>query len=389
MPLTDAGLDALRTEDFITEIRAAYISEAQLPEGTNIDDDVLLGIFVAVIAARLDSVSQGEQAVYDAFSEGNASGAQLDNINAIRGVRRLAGVKSRVPGTLSGTNGAVIAEGVIVQGGGDDGAARWVSLESVTISGGTASVTFEAEEVGATTVDAGTANIVTPRAGLDSATFGSPVSVGSATESDGDFRLRGAQSVAAPGAHTPSALVAALLALDGITDVLVLDNPDTIPQTLNGVLVPAHRHIVYILPNPLSSERETAVLNALTANLHFSTATGATDVTRVNTVPNNNTQYTVGFDYGTLVSVDVVATLSLESNTALADADASLETALNAYLTGLQLGESVRLLQLCNLAADIDGIIGATFTINGSAADLIINANQKASFGSLTSGLAP
>lgn len=379
MALTDQGFTVLRTADLITIIREEYIREASLPEGTDLSDDALLGIFVGVIAARLDAAGQASVAAYDSFNENNAVKAQLDNLNALRGVRRKQGTKSRVPGTLTGTSGQAVASGVIVQGGGTDGTARWVSLEDVTLTGGTATVTLEAEDVGATTVDPGNAAIVTPRDGLDSVTFGSPVTLGSATENDADFRLRGAVSTSTPGAHTASALMAAVLAVAAVTDAFVIDNPDNAQQTIDGVVMPAHTHIVYVLPNPLSAADQTLVLDAIADNLHIGTRTNATDVTRVETHAPTGASYTIGFDYGILVPVTIVATLTLASGTALADASAALETAIETYIGTLRMGDALRHLTLCQLAAGIEGINAATFTINGSAADLEPNGNQVVS----------
>ena len=292
------------------------------------------------------------------------------------GVRRLAGAKSRVPGTLTGTSGATIAAGVIVQGGGTDGSARWVSLESVTLTGGTAAVTWQAEEAGATNVDAGTALIVTPRAGLDSATFGSPVTLGSTREDDAAYRLRGALSVGAPGAHTLGAMLAAVLAVDGVTDAFVVDNPDNATQTIHGISLAAHRTIVYVLPNPLDSTAQTAVLDAIAANFTLGIQTAATGVTRTEADAATGASYTVGFDYGTELAAAVVATLTLASGFALADAKTSLQTAIEAHVATLNMGDALRLITLCGLAAGISGINGATFTINALSQDLEPAANQ-------------
>lgn len=378
MALTDSGLTVLRTADYIARIQAEYIAEAGLPEDTVFTGDALLDVFVGIVAAELDSLGQLAVGIYDSFSEANANGAQLDNINGLRGVRRKAGTQSRVPATFTGTVGAAIGSGVEIQGGGTDGSARWTSLEDVTIgAGGTATVTLQAVDRGPISVNAGSASIVTPRAGLTSAAFGSPVSLGTAAEDDAAARLRGALSTSAAGAHTVGALLAAVLAVPAVTDATVIDNPDNVPRTVEGVALGAHRYIIYVLPNPVDSGTQTAVLNAIAGNVHIGVATDATAVTRVETDAATGASLTIGFDYGSLLTVPVRATVTLAPGFSVTDAGAALSAAIATHVATLNMGDALTRLDLCRLAAGIESITAADFLLNLVDADFQPLANQK------------
>lgn len=379
MALTDSGLTVLRTADYIERLQSEYIAEAGLPEDTDFTGDALLDVFVGIVAAELDSLGQLAVAIYDAFSESNANGAQLDNINRLRGVTRKSGTQSRVPATFTGTPGQEIASGVEIQGGGTDGSARWTSLTDVTLDAttGTATVTLQAVDKGPISVDAGSGSIVTPREGLTSVAFGSPVTLGVAAEDDAEYRLRGALSTSAAGAHTVGALLASVLAVSAVTDATVLDNPDNVAKTVEGVPLGAHRYIIYVLPNPLDAAAQTAVLDAIADNVHIGVATDATGVTRTDTDADTGASVTVGFDYGELLNVVVLAVVALDTGFSLADADSALNAGITAHIATLNMGDALRHLDLCRIASEINGILGANFLINGSGADFQPNANQK------------
>lgn len=375
MPLTSTGFNALRTADFLTLLQNEFVELAGLPVGTEFTDDLLLSVFAGIAAGALGDVAQGPQAIYDGFSV-NARNAQLDNVMGIVGVRRKRGNKSRVPVTLTGTSGQVLAAGIVIQGGGTNGTARWVSLAAVTLTGGTAVATFEAEEVGATTVVAGAASIVTPREGLTSAAFGSPVDLGTARETDDLLRVRGLVSTAPAGAHTIPAILSAVLAVEGVEDAFFIDNPDTTQQTVSGIALAARRHQLFVLPNPLSSAVQTNLLDAIAQNIPPGTITAATDVTRLEVHAPTGSSYLIGFDYGTELTVNVVATLTLEAGTALADALASLQELVTAFVANLRMGDGLTQIQLCTLAGQVAGVREATFTVNG-VTSFTPNANQK------------
>lgn len=383
--LTDDGLVLPRTADFLQQIRDAYLQDTQLQD-VDVESDVLLGIYAGIVAGRLDSLSEIIQAVYDAFDENNANGVQLTNIQRLRGISRKGGTKSRVPLTLTGAPNAEIGVGLVVQGGGPTNTARWVTLADVVLSNsGTGFVVAEAEEVGATAADPGVVTvIVTPVTGLTSVTNAAAATPGADFESDDRLRLRGATSLQRPGAHTPGALTAAVLAITEVTDALVIDNPDNADAVIEGLTIPAHSYLVVVLPDPLSTETQSQVLQTIFDNVHFGVKPAGSDVTDTLTDSDTGTELLVGVNYGTTLSVSVAATLTLAPNYALADVEADLDAALQAYLGSIGMGDPLRLLTLCQLASTVPGIIGATFTINGTAADLEPTGAEKIGAISLT-----
>ncbi|MEN0065927.1 MAG: baseplate J/gp47 family protein [Myxococcota bacterium] len=379
--LTETGLKVPRTADFLAEIDARYLNATGIDlDSANPDNsDQQLVILNGIFAQLLDEVSQALIALHDAFDPDAATGVQATNLARIVGVARKGATRSRVALTLTGSPNAAIAAGLIVQGGGADGTATWTTIEDATLdgSGSATGITAEASETGPIAAPAATiTSIVTPRAGLTAVTNPAAAVAGVAAESLDQLRVRRRQSPAAAGAHTVDALRASVLAVPGVTDALLIDNPDNAIQTVNGVSLPAHSYAVYVLPNPLGAADQGAVLDALQANLHIGVRNGvAAAFSR--TVSVGQSTYTLGVAYGTLLTANVVATLTVATGFALADLQAELQAAVDAYVTPLQMGGPLTRLTLCQLAAGINGVTAAAFTINGANADLFPNANEK------------
>ncbi len=378
--LTDTGLVVERLAELRTIMQQAYQDDPAVTATIDFENDLVVGILIDILADRLDSTGQLVQAVYDAFDENGASGLQLTNLLRIVGLSRTAATKGTAPAQLTGTAGTGIGAGLVVEGGGTDGRARWVTTTDATIAaGGTVDVTVTAQDAGAIPALAtDPVSIVTPIPGLDSAAFTASASQGAADETDDAARARRAVSTQAAGSHTVGALLADVLAVAGVQYGLVIDNPDNVAATVQGVLLPAHSYLVVVLPNPVPAQTSTELLQAIYDNVHIGVRTAATDVTQVITDTNGTgAQLTVGFDYGTELTATIVGTFTLAAGTTSADVVATLSESVNAHIATLQLGDALRHLTLCQLAAAVPGVLAATFTINGSAADLEANANQR------------
>ena len=150
--LTSAGYTPIRSAEYLTLLRAAIATElvaAGITAEIDWAADTILGTITSVTAASLGRLGEVAQAVYDARSPNNATGAQLDDLCTIVGVSRLDATYSTAAVTLTGTSGTIIPAGSVVSGGGTDGLARWTLAASVTLASGTGTGAVTAEDVGA------------------------------------------------------------------------------------------------------------------------------------------------------------------------------------------------------------------------------------------------
>lgn len=128
--LSDEGFDAPRTNDFLDLIRNDYATATSL--AIDWARDTFLGQITAIMANRLGELAEAVQAVYDATDPSNATGAQLDNLAVLVGVRRKPATASQVTVVLSGVAGTNISAGRVVQGGADT-STRWQLDDDVTL----------------------------------------------------------------------------------------------------------------------------------------------------------------------------------------------------------------------------------------------------------------
>jgi len=191
--------------------------------------------FAKVISAfgeRLALLWELNQAVNDSQIPSGAEGTNLDDVCELTGVTRLEATKSSCsvadgnPVTCTGTIGITIPAGSIVSVEGTG--AKFVSLSDALIpAGGTIDVDFEAQEAGATQAPASTLTVIeTPVSDWSSATNSSgDATVGRATETDTELRIRRETSLQILGGATIDAIRARLInEVSGVSDALVFEN---------------------------------------------------------------------------------------------------------------------------------------------------------------------
>jgi hypothetical protein len=373
--LSDAGLVVPRAADFRTEIRDRYEELTEIE--VDWDNDLILGILTDIQAQVLGEVAELVQGVYDAFDINGASGVQLSNLARIRGLTRRRATKGQVTLTLGGDVGTVITAGKMAEGGGDDGRARWVLLEDGTIpSGGTVDVLAEAEEAGRYTATAAQIDtIVTPVPGWNTVTNAEVASPGRAAETDAELRIRMAQSLQAGASAGLGSLRTRLLELEFVEAVSILDNPDAEQQTVEGVVMPPHSFLVTLMPDTLTSDQEEEVLRLLYENTPASIRPAGTDV--VGTVTGaDGVEKDMSFDYGDDIAANITGTLTMASGYSAVNASAAMRVLVEEYEATLQIGEPLLALDLATFARQVEGVLGFTGTINGSA-DLIPDATDR------------
>lgn len=387
MPLTINGYTAPRTSDFLAAMKAAYLVElaaAGLPTDVDFERDDPLGSVFAVVADRLGSIAEAQQAIYDAFDPANAQGVQLDNLGAIRGTPRQAPTASTATVTLGGTPGTVIAAGSIVEGGGLTDAARWtVDAPGFTISGtGTVSGTVTCTEIGATVATSGQIDkLITSISGWTSVTNAAAAVPGQAIELDAAYRVRSAASLQATDGPSIPAIRSSLLALDYLDAAIVLDNDDSSPITTSGVTISRHGIAVIVHPSGLSTDQEIEIADVLYrqggGGAYFNGA-----VTRTVTGTDGSTKV-IRFAYAADVAVNVAIVLTMATDYSSADAIAAVTTLVTNYFAALAVGTPARRLELFGLIDTVDGVVAATCTLNGVSADTSPTLAQKNTLGTL------
>jgi hypothetical protein len=378
--LSDAGLVAPRTAEYLEEIREQYAAETGLD--VDWDSDLVLGVLTAIMAQLLDQQAEALQAVYDAFDVNGASGVQLSNLAAITGTVRKVAVAAEADVTLSGDVGTVITSDKLVEGGGSDGRARWQLTEDVVIgAGGTVDTVVRAVVAGRTVAIAGEIDeIVTPVPGWDAVTNAADASPGLDAETDAELRVRRQQSIQLSAGLNIAAIRAKVLALDFVENAGVIDNPDAEANIVEGIAMPASSFLVIVTPSSLTTEQEAEALRVIYDNAPVGVTIAGTDVTGTITGA-DGFEKSVAFDFADDVPANIQAQFTMAAGYTVADAGPALQALVEDHIADLTIGDALRRLAIYGLAADIPGVVALVLLINGVDADLDPDATERVVMG--------
>ena len=372
--LTEAGYVAPRGADFLTRIRDGYIERVRENTGLTItvdwDHDVFLGPISDIMADLLGELGEASQALFDSWDVGNATGLQLDNLCLIVNVRRREATYSTCTVTITGTAGTIITEGRIVEGGGSDDRARWTVTEDVTIGGGgTVDVIVQASDPGVIEADvAEIVTIVTPVSGWTSVTNAAAATPGEARESDAALRKRRQQSLQTAGSRSLNALRANVLAADGVTAAVVVENDTSTTATIEGISCLPHSVAVVVYPSTLTDDQKTEVVQAIYDHLPAGIATNGAQTATVTGA--DGFAKTVRYDFAAFNTVNSAVTVTLMAGFVLDDVEEPIQELISDYFLALDVGEAASILQILALIATVDGVRTASVLLNGGAVDV-------------------
>lgn len=388
MPLTSAGYIAERSADFLTRIQQAV--EARLtalgitPE-IDWTYDTVYGVLAAVVSVELGSLSEALQQVYDSRDLNNAQGTQLDALGILVGVNRNRATASTAFVTLSGTAATFVPLGSLVEGGGEDGRARWATVTDVTLSGGVDVVQVECTQTGPVLASPGEIDtIVTLISGWNSVSNPTEASAGQDEEQDGPYRARMVSELQVRASSSTAALRSRLRELDYIEAALVLENDTATTATILGVSVDPYSVAVILYPDaftPAQVQEVAAIIyEAMPMGVPTSPAVGADEVISIDGF--DGLTKTIRWDYAAEVNVTAEVEVTLASGFELADVSAGVADAIEEHFAALQVGESSYLLRMAQRVAAVEGVVGATIrqAVSPSpptAANLIATAVQK------------
>lgn len=328
------------------DILADNILQFQKIYGSNqyLSEDSPQYQFISALSLKMADTMAALQYSYNQSSPLTAVGAGLDRIVKLNGIARLPYTYSTALLTLTGTAGAVIANGVAQDSNGN----QWLLPASVTIpSGGTLSgVLATCTTAGNVVAEPGTITIIgNPQAGWLTVTNPSAAIPGNPVETDSQLRARQAISVSLPSQTMLDGVIAAIAAVAGVTRYNVVEN-DTNETDGNGN--PPHS-----LTAVVEGGTELAVATAIYEQRGIGCYTNGSTAVNI-TDPETLLVTTIRFDLPTYVPIYV--SLSIHALTGFTSAmPALVQQAITNYLNELQIGEIVTLSALYAAAMAVAG----------------------------------
>ena len=227
--VTFEGLVTQSLDEIISNLQNAFrsIYGSDINVDSNSPDGQMIGILAQLKADLLDLGTQ----VYNSFDPDVAQGSALDSRVAMNGIQRIGGTYTVAPVaitvdralTLYGLDQNVETVFTVADTSGNQ--FQLVSTNAFAVPG-TATLNFQAVEVGAVDVSVNTITAqVTVVIGVTVVNNPAPVGVvGQDEETDADLRLRRQASLAIGSTNSLDSLRAALANLDAVTDSYVWEN---------------------------------------------------------------------------------------------------------------------------------------------------------------------
>jgi baseplate J-like protein len=225
------------------ELLQAQIQRAKVLLGDDIDtsEESILGKYLRINVYDLNVCYETLEDLYYASFPNTARGQSLDRLGPFAAVHRNQATQARIEVKIKGTAGASIPTAFLLK---SDETSFYV-VDEATI-GSTGDVTVIANcvddgEIGNLAVGSDLV-IENPRMDVTSAEFIRVVQRGEEVESDRDFRIRFANSLAGAGSSTESAVKGAIYRVPLVDGVSVVENDSNTDGNL-----PAHSFACYVL----------------------------------------------------------------------------------------------------------------------------------------------
>lgn len=344
--VSENGISAPSFDDTLLSLQATY----QGIYGTDVvlTPDTQDGQWLAALAQIVTDVNAAAIGVYNSFSPLTAQGVGLSSVVKINGLGREVSSNSTCPLLITGTAGTIILNGQVS----DEAGNVWNLPASVTIPvGNSITVTATAAVLGAIAAASGTiTKIRTPTLGWISVTNVSAAAPGAPVESDAKLRKRQSASTSLSAISPFNSMLAAIGNIPGVSRVVGHEN---VTATTDTAGVPGHT--VWIV-----AEGGDAATIAQTIAASKTPGTGTYGSVVETVVDAYGVPSTVKFDTPTYERILVNFSIKALSGYTVHIGN-SISAAIQAYINGLEIGESVYLTQV--IAAAIQGS-GAPTTFN-------------------------
>ena len=305
--------------------------------------------------------------VYNQSSPTTAVGGGLSLVVALNGLQRLVPTFSSCLVTFSGTAGTVVNGGVVQNAVTGD---LWNLPPATTIgSGGTVTVTAQAQQIGAVNALANQLTIINSglTAGWTSVTNGSNVpTLGTPVEADAALRTRQAVSTELPSITISAGTIAAILATPGVTGInnspVLGSNGTPSYENFTGGTDswgnPAHS-VTFVVAGGTNLAVATAIYNnrglGVLMNGDISGSPTSNTVTVDVTDPNSGIVTPVSFLRPATIPIYVSVNAHPVAGGTLSSAQiAAIQAAVAAYLNTLGIGEVVSYGEVIAAAASVN-----------------------------------
>lgn len=310
------------------------------------------------------------------MASGNFLDAWADNFNMFRKLSS----NSRVFCSLGGTAGTTIPQGSYVAN--TNGDLFTCDADIVLDASGNGSGFFTAVESGPISCAANTVNVIKSAiSGWDTVNNSSIGTVGSETESDYSLRNRILNN-AFVGTGYVGTVTNALMQLEGVTNVLVLSNPKTTADALNGITMPAHSIYVCVQggdPDEIAKTiYQTKPIGAAYTN------SGSNVVTRIVNDEYSGQGITVYYNTPVAKSVSVTLSVSNQSYSGT-DIESDIDSAIEIFFQSKGIGKTAMAIELAlAIQEQVGGIIVTNLYFDTNSQSVSCNNQQVFSLGSST-----
>ncbi len=322
-------------------------------QGTNHSATSVISQINNPLINELASLWNVAESIYNSKDPDTATGADLEALAALTGITRLSAQKATVTLTLSLDAATTVPAGSIVSATGNP------DIQFVTLADVTSTIAddydVEAESVlaGELTATGGTLEVIdTPISGWTAVTNAESASGGRNLETDTALRARRIATLSLAGKGTVAAIRADVRAVETVVEANVYEN--TTDSTVDSI--PPHAFEVVVLSNPATGDEDEiaqAIFNSKPIGIR---AYGTDDGVAVD---EDGEEITVQFTRATEIPLyfDVAITVN---NQYPADGDDQVAAAIQTYVEGLELGETIYASQLYASIFSISGVVNIT-----------------------------
>jgi len=261
--MTNNGYDRPEIGELRDDINALFIQ--YFGEGIDLDDDQTPGLLAGVLSEVSDTIEQVGQGVYNAFFVLKSSGANLDDIGAEEGLYRKSASNSNVTLQIDADPNTVIPEGTQFS---TDDAQIFETTDDLTIGEATTYVDTggivqplqddDGNPLGRGTVqaisqDTGDDMNVMPNTiinseealdGFNSVTNLDGAQGGGNAETDDQYRIRILENRKHPINSTVSGIETALMNVNGVQDVRIVNNIEMTPDEYGNPAKSIHVYVI-------------------------------------------------------------------------------------------------------------------------------------------------
>lgn len=379
LTMTSAGV-VIPDTSVIREAIINDLEETVFQQKIDTSQETVLGRMIEWMATCFAQVCGVTAWMSNQFNIKMASGTFLDawadNFNMFRKLSS----NSRVFCSLSGTNGTTIPQGSYISN--TNGNLFTCDSDIVLDASGNGSGFFTAVESGPIPCAANTVNVIKSAiSGWDTVNNSSTGTVGSDTESDYSLRNRILNN-AFVGTGYVGTVTNALMQLDGVSNVLVLSNPKTTADTVNGITMPAHS--IYVCVQGGDPDEIAKTIYSTKPIGAAYTNDGTNVVTRVINDEYSGQGITVYFNTPVARSTSVTMTVRNQSY-AGTDIESDIDAAIEVYFQSKGIGKTATAIELAlAIQEQIGGIVVTNLYYDTNAQSISCNNQQVFSLGSST-----